>query len=328
MKRIAVVGAGWMAHVRVKALVDTGRAQVVGVATRHLATAQKFSAELGCTACFDDYRQLLGIQPDAVLVEVPHEAQDAIVLWALQQGLHVLIGGTPATTSDHARQIAEVAQQKALVVEAGYEARYSPAWVYARQLIVAGDIGKLVTVRSIALWNGDPRTWYYQQQSSGGMPLTHMTYCFINPVRWVAGEVRAVSAFTSRVKHTAPELVHEENCVASLLLADDVLYSLTAGFVAPGGLPAWSATYIGTQGALEVRPDEAGSGTVMAYLNGAAIEHDFRMQRNAFEVQASAFIAALDGGQTLLNTPADTLGDVLTAEAVVVSAREGKMIWM
>jgi predicted dehydrogenase len=71
----------------------------------------------------------------------------------------------------HARQIAQLAQQKGLVVEAGYEARYSPVWEYMRQLISNDDIGRLVTVRSIALWNGDPRTWYYDQQASGGMPL-------------------------------------------------------------------------------------------------------------------------------------------------------------
>ena len=328
MKRIAVVGAGWMAHVRTRALLQTGKVEICGIATRRLASAQKFGAEIGCAACFDDYTQLLTTQPDAVLVEVPHAEQDAIVLWALQHSLHVFIGGTLATTSEHARQIAQLAHQQGLVVEAGYEARYSPVWEYARQLITNGDIGGLVTVRSIALWNGDPYTWYYHQQASGGMPLTHMTYCFINPVRWVAGEVRAVSAFTNRVKNIAPELVNEENCVANLLLDNDVLYSLTAGFVAPRGLPAWSVTIIGTLGAVEVRPDEAGKGIAVAYLNGAVVEHDFRTQPSAFDFQASAFLSALDGKLTCLNTPSHTLGDVLTAEAVVTSAHEHRTMML
>ncbi len=29
------------------------------------------------------------------------------------------------------------------------------------------------------------------------MPLTHMTYCFINPVRWLAGDPQFVSAFAN-----------------------------------------------------------------------------------------------------------------------------------
>ena len=55
---------------------------------------------------------------------------------------------------------------------------------------------------------------------------------------------------------TDPGLVNEENCVANLVFDNDVLCHMTAGFVAPKGLPAWSATFIGTQGAEEVSADE------------------------------------------------------------------------
>ncbi|HEY3341580.1 MAG TPA: Gfo/Idh/MocA family oxidoreductase, partial [Anaerolineae bacterium] len=222
MKRIAIAGAGGMARVRARALISTGQVEICGVAARHMETASRFGAEIGCNQCFDDYHRLTGTHPDAILVEVPHEAQDPIVLWALEQQLHVLIGGTLATSVQTGRRIDELAQRHHLSVEAGFEARYSPAWEYARQLIDGGALGQLVTVHTLALWDGQPSTWYYQQQTSGGMPLTHMTYCFINPVRWIAGEVQAVAAFANRMKHTSPGLVNEENCVANMLFEDDV----------------------------------------------------------------------------------------------------------
>jgi predicted dehydrogenase len=322
MKRIAVVGAGGMARVRTRAFKSTGQVEICRVAARHLTSAQKLGAEIGCAACFDNYHHLIDTHPDAILVEVPHAAQDAIVLWALDQGLHVLIGGSLATTSQAAGEIAQHTQRKQLVVEAGYEARYSAPWEYARKLIDGGELGRLITVRSIALWAGDPRTWYYDQQASGGMPLTHMTYCFINPVRWIAGEVRHVSAFANRVASTALGLVNEENCVANLLFDDDVLCHMTAGFVAPKGLPGWYVTFIGTQGAVEVYPDEAGAGPVVVY-RGATLERcEFRNARNAFDVQAEAFVKALDGDGECRNMPADTIGDVRVAEAIVTSVRE------
>jgi predicted dehydrogenase len=329
MKRIAIAGAGGMARVRARALLATGAVSVCGVSARRLTSAQVFGAEIGCApdACYDDYRRLLDTQPDALLVEVPHQAQDAIVLWGLQQGLHVLIGGTLATTSAVAAEIEQTARDKRLVVEAGYEARYSAVWEYAREQVMSGALGKLVSIRSIALWAGDPRTWYYQQQASGGMPLTHMTYCFINPVRWVAGEVRAVAAFANRVAHTAPELIEQENVVANLLFKGDVIGNMTAGFVAPGGLPAWSCTFIGTQGALDVCPSETGSGNVTLY-HGQAERHEFPAAPNAFDVQARAFLDAINGAASCRNTPADTLGDVRTAEAIVTSTREGRTVQM
>jgi myo-inositol 2-dehydrogenase / D-chiro-inositol 1-dehydrogenase len=328
MKRIAIAGAGGMARVRARALLSTQNVEICGVAARHMGSAQKFGAEIGCAHCYDDYRRLIETRPDALLVEVPHEAQDPIVLWALEQGLHVLIGGTLATTSANGRKIDQLAREKGLVVEAGYEARYNPVWECARQMVTSGELGQLVTVRSIALWDGDPTTWYYNQQLSGGMPLTHMTYCFINPVRWVAGEVRAVSAFASRVLHTAPELIHEENVVANLLLDGGALYSLTAGFVAPRQLPAWSATFIGTRGAIEVCPTEGATATAVIYRGGAPEQRDFGANVLAFDAQARAFVNALDSANAgaCRNTPADALGDVVTAEAVVASARERRVV--
>jgi myo-inositol 2-dehydrogenase/D-chiro-inositol 1-dehydrogenase len=326
MKRIAIAGAGGMARVRARALLSTGQVMICGVAARHLETARKFSAEIGCETYFDDYTQLAGTQPDAILVEVPHETQDQIVLWALEQQHHVLIGGTLSTSVQTAQQIVGLAQHHHLTVEAGFEARYSPAWEYAKSVVEGGALGRLVAVHTLALWDGQPNTWYYQQQTSGGMPLTHMTYCFINPVRWIMGDVQAVSAFANRKKHTAPGLVNEENCVANLLFQDDVLCNMTAGFVKPGGLPAWQATFIGTQGALDVRPDEGGAGVVIHYGAEVLETHDFRAGPNAFDVQARTFIAALDGRATCRNSPQLTLGDIQVAEAIVASAHQHTVV--
>ena len=41
---------------------------------------------------------------------------------------------------------------------------------------------------TMALWNPDPDEWYYDQEASGGMPLTHMSYCYLNAVRWILGQ--------------------------------------------------------------------------------------------------------------------------------------------
>lgn len=326
MKRIAIVGAGGMARVRARALLSTGQVMICGIAARHEETARKFGAEIGCETCFDDYHRLIDTRPDAILVEVPHETQDPIVLWALEQQRHVLIGGTLATSAQVAHQIIDLAQRYRLAVEAGFEARYSPAWEYAKELIASGALGKLVTIHTLALWDGQPNTWYYQQQTSGGMPLTHMTYCFINPVRWIAGEVQAVSAFANRKKHVSSGLVNEENCVANMLFEGDVLCNMTAGFVKPGGLPAWQATFICTQGAVDVRPDEGGAGIAVRYGTGTPETHDFRAGPNAFEVQARTFIAALDGQAACRNSPHLTLGDIQVAEAIVTSARRHTVV--
>ena len=326
MKRMIIVGAGTMARLRARALLATGEVEIVGVAARHLPRAQAFGAEVGCARCVDDYRRLTEAEPAAVLVEVPHAAQDDIVLWALEQKLHVLIGGVLAGTSANAGRIRDAAAAGALVVEAGFEARYAGAWIEAKRMADAGELGRIVAVRSIALWGGDPATWYYDQEASGGMPLTHMTYCFVNPLRWLLGDPLLVSAFANRVLHTGPGLVREESCVANLLFKDDVLGSLTAGFVKPGNVPGWSVTLLGTQAAVEVCPCENGDPGRLVIYRGEATEDRECAGPNAFHAQARAFVRALGGHNACRNGPAETVGDVRVAEALVASTREQRVV--
>jgi predicted dehydrogenase len=326
MRQIAVIGAGMMARVRARALRATGQAEICAVAARHQASAQAFGGEFGCARCYDDFRRVREASPDAVLVEVPHAAQDEIVLWALESGLAVLIGGSLASSVEAGEAIRELSEARGLVVEAGYEARYHPVWEAARADLAAGRLGRLVAARAIALWDGDPATWYYSQQASGGMPLTHMTYCFLNPLRWLLGEPTHVSAFANRQAHTAPGLIEQETCVANLLFPQDVLGSLTAGFVKPGALPAWSVTILGTTGALELTPEDLGGGTLTAYDREGATTRDFAGARDAFGAQAAVFLAALDGPNACRNLPRDTLGDLRLAEAIVASTRDQRTV--
>jgi predicted dehydrogenase len=199
--RLAIIGAGFMARRRARAFLATQSVELCGVASAHQSSAEVFGTELGIKHCFDDYRHLLKLKPDAVLVEVPHGIQDEVVTWALECGLHVFIGGPLSLTSEGGREIQKIAKERRLIVEAGFEARYKAVWEKARNMIHQGDIGAIVTVRSIALWDAKPESWYYQQSLSGGMPLTHLTYAFLNPIRWLLGEPLYISAFANQIRN-------------------------------------------------------------------------------------------------------------------------------
>ncbi len=317
-----------MARVRAAALLATGRATVCAVAARRRERADRLASELGLSACacLDDYRRAIDSGPEAVLVEVPHESQQEIVTWALEAGLHVLIGGPPATTVAGASEIVRLATSKRLAVEAGYEARYSALWEAARQMVAEGRLGRIVAARSIALWDGDPGSWYYDQQASGGMPVTHMTYCFVNPMRWLLGRPVAVSAFANRKRETGPRTVREETCVANILFEDDVPYSMTAGFVRPAAMPGWSATLVGTDAGLELIPAENGIGTMIHYGRDGTGTHTFAGSADPFRLQAAAFLDTMDGKAACRNSPEEMLWDVRVADAIAASAARGQTI--
>jgi myo-inositol 2-dehydrogenase/D-chiro-inositol 1-dehydrogenase len=323
MRRIAVAGAGNMARVRARALQETGKMTVCGVAARTSASAGAFGAEIGCDECFDDYRKLAQTSPDALLVEVPHGVQDEIVLWALEQGFHVLVGSTLATSMAAANAIAQAARLKSLTVEAGHACRYSEMWIEARRIVRDGDLGRIILARTLALFDADPKSWYYRQDMSGGMPMIHMTYGFINPVRWFLGEPVRVSAFANRLKHTSPGMVDEETCVANLMFDNDAVCTMTASYICPGNLPGWSLLFLGTDGALEMEP---ASNSLTIRTNKKTRVREFSSEKDANIAQAEAFVATIEGADECRNRPEESAGDVAVAEAIVASVRSGTIV--
>jgi len=315
-----VIGAGRMARRRLDVLVATGGVRLCGVAARRHDTAARLAGLFGGAPAFDDYRRLAEVHPEAVLIEVPHNVQDGATLWAIDQGCHVLLGGPLATSLATGRRIDEAARMRGLVVEAGFEARYASVWEEARRIIEDGRLGVLTAGQAIALWPADPAGWYYDEAASGGMPLTHMSYCFVNPLRWLFGEPRVLAASAHRRVGAEAGHVVEETCV-TLLRFGDLPLSLTASYVRAAEQGSWQVRLFGDRAVLDVCPGEDGPGH-LAIHRGTAMERiDFMAGPDAFEGQARRFLAAVGGDDHLRNRPEDCLGDLRTVEAIRDAAR-------
>lgn len=324
--RIAVVGAGMMAKRRSHAFLSTKKVCLCGVASRHLTSAQSFASEFGIEYGFDDYHHLLDARPDAVLVEVPHAIQDEVVQWALEANLHILIGGPLSRTAAGGQAILQAAYDRGLVIEAGFEARYKAVWETARSLVQQGELGQIVALRSIALWDARPDSWYYRESLSGGMPLTHLTYVFLNPVRWLLGEPTCVSAFANQIRQQGEDWVQEESCAVNLMFDHSVIASMMASYIKSGQAESWMVSILGTEGMLNIYPTEMNNGSLRLWKGDQVTEMDFADAPDAFILQVEAFLSSLNGKNHCRNTPADTLGDLHAIEAIVTSARQQRTI--
>lgn len=321
MIKIAVVGAGRMARVRTNAfLASSKKCAICCVASKRIENAQALAREIGCHRFTDDYREILADRPDAVLIEVPHAAQDKSAPWALKSRLNVLIGGCLATNVTVGLQITRLADRNRLVIETGYEARYKQVWNVAKRYLKSGRVGEIIAVRSVALFNADPISWYYDEQQSGGMILTHMTYAFINPIRWIIGEPLKVSAFSNSRCERALDKVKHETCTANFLFKNDIIGNMTAGYVKPPGLDAWNILFLGARGSLEIRPGDLEPGSLTLYTKeGSVVSRSFATN-NAFTRQAEAFLGSIANEDHGLNNAWDSLIDVRIAETVAESA--------
>jgi len=315
--RFAVVGAGRMARVRGRGLLRTGRVEICGVASRHLETARACAQELGCPNYYDDYRRLEQLAPEALLIEVPHAATCEIALWALERGYHLYIGGPIAASVEEGERLVQVAEEKHRIIEAGYNGRYDRFVQRVRALIKEGALGVPVCAQSLALYDADRQTWYYSEEVSGGMPLTHMSYCYLDTFRWILGEVKCVLAASNRKAQTAAGMVMEETCAATLVFADDTVASLLAGYVSPKGYRARNWRIVCTEGVVE-------SEGQLVLHKGNEVDMDFEVALP--DDQSAAFLDAIEGKGGILCPGRDALQNILIAKAISRAAQTRQVV--
>ncbi len=323
MKRIAVIGAGHMGRVRGQALLATGRAQIVALASRSIASARAVASELGAPEAFDDFRRIERCRPEAVLVETPHQVHGEVVPWALETGYDLLLGGNLASSVEAGERFADQARRQGRVVECGYDRRYHPAWEKARELIQTGELGRPIQAYAAGLWSADPQSWYYSQAASGGMPLTHMSYVGLSYIRWIFGRPVGVASAASRVVHTAPGQVDEESCSAIVEFASGAFATVIASYLAPQGWPGVMAHFVCSRGGAV--PHE-GEGTLTVYRQSAPEILQFPQTPSSLVRQADAFLDAIDQRSGQRSPPEDALWDVRLAEAIATAAREHRYV--
>ena len=326
-KRIAVAGAGRMARVRGRSFLETGRAEICAVAARSTETAGQCAMELDCDLHHNDFHRLADSQPDAILIEVPHKAQDEIAVWALEAGFDLLIGGSLASNLRNGHRILEIATRRDRIVEVGYQRRYETAWEEIRQLIVDCILGEPVMAVSMALWNPDPHQWYYDQIASGGMPLTHLSYCYLNAIRWILGKPTFVSAAANQKVEKSKRHVLEETCAALIQFESGAFVSATGSYIGPNGMANAETRFICADGGIQVNAeDTTGENSITVYHRGQSEVRSFKKKKSPFGREAEAFLETIESRNHGRNPPADALLDLRIAEAISISAQENRTV--
>jgi predicted dehydrogenase len=95
-----------------------------------------------------DCRELLDSDVEAIAIATPVSSHHAIALDCLRAGKHVLIEKPLASSSEEAREIAEVGQAVGRVVMVGHTFEYNPAVVALKRIIDSGEIGRIYYINS------------------------------------------------------------------------------------------------------------------------------------------------------------------------------------
>ena len=190
--RVAIVGCGLIGKKRA-ATLSAGRAAVFCDVDR--SRAEILAKQFGGRATADYRDAVSDPDVDAVIVATINSALAEVSLAAIHAGKHVLVEKPAGVSPEQVRELTDVALANGVCVRVGFNHRFHPAFLAARKIIDAGELGPLMFVRARYGHGGRigyDREWRANPALSGGGELIDQGVHLIDLARWFLGDFTSV----------------------------------------------------------------------------------------------------------------------------------------
>jgi predicted dehydrogenase len=196
--RYGLIGCGDIGVVRAAALARTD-ARLVAVTDVDPAKASAIGTQHGAAVDRDWHALLARADLDAVIVSTPPSLHAEMCIEALEAGKHVLCEKPLARTADECRLMVAAAERSGRVLATGFNYRFYPSFMRAREVLTSGRIGKLSHIRAYAGYSatGHNQPWVKDAAVVGGGALHDNGVHLIDLVRSFLGEVDEVQGFAT-----------------------------------------------------------------------------------------------------------------------------------
>ncbi|HKA80616.1 MAG TPA: Gfo/Idh/MocA family oxidoreductase [Xanthobacteraceae bacterium] len=187
--KVGIVGCGLVGCKRAAAM---GAHAVALVADTDAARARALAEATGARAT-SSWRDVVNSDVDIVVVATRHDTLAEIGLAAVVAGKHTLIEKPAGRRAAELLPIKQASERNGAKVKVGYNHRFHPALLRARELVDEGVLGPLMYVRG-RYGHGGRRgmehEWRCQEELSGGGELIDQGVHLIDLARWFLGELR------------------------------------------------------------------------------------------------------------------------------------------
>ncbi|MCJ2071330.1 Gfo/Idh/MocA family oxidoreductase [Methylobacterium sp. J-030] len=205
--RIGIVGAtprrGWAGSAHVPALQAIPSLTLHAVATRSEASARIAAEAFGAPLWFGDPAAMIEYEEvDAVVIAVKAPDHFGLVRQALLCGKPVYCEWPFGRTVEEARTLDALARDRNVATAVGLQGRFSPWLRQARDLVVTGRLGRILSTSLLAydelsVGSVDEGNAYLLDAANGANPLTIHSGHYIDALCFVLGELVTVSAVTA-----------------------------------------------------------------------------------------------------------------------------------
>jgi predicted dehydrogenase len=250
--RIGLLGSGFVATFYMQGLAEVPGQQVVSVYGRTQQRVQEFARRWGIPHASTSMEEVAANpEVDVLFIALPNKLHLEAAQLAARHKKHVVCTKPLARNAQEARQMLEAVKQAGVMHGYAETEVFCPAVMRARDLIVEGAIGRVLTVRSREAHAGPHAPHFWNAEEAGGGALLDMGCHTIEAARYFVGkDVRPVEvlAWGATLYHT-DKTTGEDNAVLLMRFENGALAQSEISWTARGSLDLRNEIY-GTEGSI------------------------------------------------------------------------------
>lgn len=235
--RVGIIGTGFGQNVHLPAFRTHPECEVVALCGSRMEHVRDIAARHGVAGVFDNWRELLRADVDAVSLAVPPALQFEIALQAVAAGKAIFCEKPLAATLAQAEELTMAAQRAGVAGVVDFEFLETAPWREAARMIAEGRIGKLRQIsigwhlQTHALRQG-LASWKTSADTGGGCLLHFVSHVFYY-LEQLAGRIISMSARLGFPSNRA--LTADSSVSATLATQGGTLVSLCVNTDLPCG---------------------------------------------------------------------------------------------
>jgi predicted dehydrogenase len=218
--RLAFLGLGWIGRLRLSAMAENGLAEIAAVADPSPDALDEAKALAPSAACGMSLEDLLGTEPDGLVIATPSALHAEQAEQALRRGIAVFCQKPLARTAGEARRVVAAARDADRPLGVDYSYRHVDGVDAMRGLIRTGALGHIHAVE-LVFHNayGPDKAWFRSLEQAGGGCLMDLGSHLLDLVLWCLPNVR-VEELRSRLFAGGRRLSPPPVCVEDFAALD------------------------------------------------------------------------------------------------------------
>jgi myo-inositol 2-dehydrogenase / D-chiro-inositol 1-dehydrogenase len=327
--RVALIGAGRIGSSHAELVARHAPDATLVAVADPTPNAERLAAELDVDVVEKSADAVLARQDvDAVLITTPARSHTDLVVAAASAGKHIFVEKPMAVTLEDADRAIAAAKEAGVVLQVGFNRRFAPGWIAAREAIEAGRVGTPQLLRSVTRdpgpFSADPA-----KIPPGTIFLETLIHdfdalCFLNPG---ARPTRVTAIADALIRPDAKADGHLDTAVVTVQFDNGAIAVAEANFSALYGYDVRGEIF-GSGGMVTVGDARTND---MTYYGPEGIgidtaRRDTDLLRSAYLGEFVAFVDAIRNGASAAVTGEDARTALSIALAAIDSAATGQAV--